>query len=285
MNSQAVRDQQRTEWTLCAGAWREYRANFVEPSRPITEAMLRLADPRPGDRVLDLACGVGNPAFDIARRVGGDGHVLGLDLVEAMVDGARAVAVELGLGNVEFRTVPDETTLGVPPGSFDAATCRAGLQYMPDRAGAMAAVLDALRPGGRFVAMTLGAAERCMPFRLTNAIVSRHVPLPEKGPEDDSGPVGLSSLKELAHLFTEAGFVDLRTEVFEAPIFEAADPAAAWEFFARTAGPFIPLLTSLPERTRQAIHDDAVRTFGAAFPDGPVRPTGEVLVVCGRRPD
>lgn len=285
MNSQAVRVQQITEWTLCAGAWREYRANFVEPSRPITDAMLRLADPRPGERVLDLACGVGNPAFDIATRVGDAGHVVGLDLVEAMVDGARAVAAELGVRNVEFRTIPDETTLGVPDGSFDAATCRAGLQYMPDRAGAMDAVWRALRPGGRFVAMTLGAAERCMPFQLTNGIVSRHVPLPQKAPDDDSGPVGLSSLKELTHLFTEAGFVDLQTEVFEAPIFEAADPASAWEFFARTAGPFIPLLTSLPEETRRAIHDDAVRTFAAAFPDGPVRPTGEVLVVCGRRPD
>jgi SAM-dependent methyltransferase len=284
VNMQAVREQQRVEWTLCADAWRDHRANFVEPSRPITEAMLRLLGPRPGDRVLDLACGVGNPAVELSRSVGPDGHVLGLDMVDAMVTGARAVAAELGLRNVEFRTITDETALGVPPGSFDGATCRAGLQYMPDRLGAMTAVRQALRPGGGFVAMTLGSADRCMPFQLTNGIVSRHVPLPEKSEGDDSGPVGLSSRKELEQLFTEAGFTDLRSEVFEAPIFEAADPASAWTFFARTAGPFIPLLESLPETTRRAIHDDAVETFGAAFPDGPVRPTGEVLVVCGRRP-
>jgi SAM-dependent methyltransferase len=282
MDLETARDRQRKEWTMCADAWVAYRANFTGPGKPITDSMLRLVDLRPGDRVLDLACGVGNPALEIARRVGPDGHVLGLDLVEAMVKGARAVASENSVRNAEFRTVPDETSLGVPDASFDAATCRAGMQYMPDRAGAMAAVLAALKPGGRFAAMTLGSAERCMPFQLTNGVVSRHVPLPT--PDDDAGPVGLSSLEGLIDMFGQAGFTDIRSDVFESVIFEADDPDAAWTFFSATAGPFIELLASVPEDVRRSIHEDAVRTFGAAFPDGPVRPTGEVLVVSGRRP-
>jgi SAM-dependent methyltransferase len=283
MDPATARERQRKEWTLCAEAWVTYRENFAVPGRPITEALMRLADLRGGDRVLDLACGVGNPALDIARRVGAGGYVLGLDLTEAMVKGARSVAAENGVDNVEFRTMADETSLGVQDASFDAATCRAGMQYMPDRVGAAAAVLAALKPGGRFAAMTLGSAARCMPFQLTNGVVSRHVPLP--APEDDAGPVSLSSLAALADVFTSAGFTDLRTEVFESVIFEAENPAAAWTFFAATAGPFIELLNSVPPDVQRAIHEDAVQTFATAFPDGPVRPTGEILVVSGKRPE
>ncbi|RFU41078.1 methyltransferase domain-containing protein [Actinomadura logoneensis] len=282
--AETERDRQREEWALCSAAWRRHRRAFTDPGRAITEGMLRLAAPRPGERALDLACGVGNPALALAERVSPGGYVLGLDLSPEMVAEATAVAAEEGVPNAGFRTVLDEGALGVPDGAFDLATCRAGLQYMPDRPAAVRAVRDALRPGGRFVAMTLGAAERCMPFRLTNGIVARHVPLPPVAPEAGPGPVSLSSLDELTGLFADAGFTGLRTEVFEAPIFEAPDPAAAWELFTETAGPFLKLFAALPPGTREAMREDAVRVFGEAFPDGPVRPTGEVLLVCGTKP-
>ncbi|HTJ36954.1 MAG TPA: methyltransferase domain-containing protein [Dactylosporangium sp.] len=283
MNLEALRDQQREEWTLCAGGWRDYRANFALPSAPITDRMLDLLKLARGEHVLDLACGNGNPTFAAAEAVGPAGRVLGLDLTAAMVDEGAAWAERHGVSNVEFRVIPDETRLGVAPGSFDAATCRAGLQYMPDRDGAARAVFEALRPGGRFVAMTLGAPDRCMPFMLTNGIVSRHVQLPKLG-TDTPGPVGLSTVEQLEAVLRDAGFVDLVSDRFVAPIFEAPDPAAAWRLFVDTAGPFMKLFASLSDEQRRAMDDDAHRTFAAAFPDGPVRPTGEALVVCGVKP-
>lgn len=284
MDSEVLREQQRAEWTLCAPGWRDHRDNFTRPSRPVNDLMLERARLRPGDRVLDLACGVGNPTFDIAERVGPRGYVLGLDLVQAMVDAARHWADKLGVDNAEFRAIPDETRLGVPDASFDVATCRAGLQYMPERLGALRAVYRALKPGGRVVAMTLGCAERCMPLQLSSQVIALHLPLPvPAGDSPAPGPVGLSSVAELEGLCRDAGFVDVGTDVFEAPIFEAADPAAAWTMFTETAGPLIPLLATMPEEGRRAMHADAVRIFGAAFPDGAVRPTGEVLVTTGTK--
>lgn len=268
---------------MCAAGWREYRDNFVEPSRPITERMMALAQVRQGQRVLDLACGFGNPTFDLAERVGLDGYVLGVDLVEAMVRTGRDWADRHGVTNVEFKVVPSELELDVPPGSFDIATCRAGMQYMPNRVAAARAVYDALRPGGRFVTMTLGAPELCMPFTLTNGIVARHVKLPELG-TDRPGPVGLSTVEELESILVEAGFADVRTDVLISPIFQADDPASAWRLFTETAGPFMALFASLDDTQRKAMHEDAVQTFAAAFPEGPVRPTGEALIACGMKP-
>jgi SAM-dependent methyltransferase len=283
MNAEALRQQQREEWTMCAPGWRAYRDNFVEPSRPITERMIGLAQVRQGQRVLDLACGYGNPTFDLAEAVGPDGYVLGLDLSEAMVRTAREWASRHGVTNVEFRTIDSELELGVQPASFDLATCRAGMQYMPDQVGCARAVYDALRPGSRFVTMTLGAPERCMPYMLTNAAVARHVRLPELG-TDRPGPVGLSTVARLEGVLTAAGFSDVRTDVLVSPIFEAADPPAAWQLFTKTAGPFMALFASLDDDSLEAIREDAIRTFAETFPNGPIRPTGEVLVACGAKP-
>ncbi|QFG22938.1 class I SAM-dependent methyltransferase [Actinomadura sp. WMMB 499] len=286
MNAEAVRDRQRAEWALSAPGWARYRANFTEPGQVINDELLRLAGVRPGRHVLDLACGVGNPAFEIAERVGSRGSVLGLDLSPEMVAAAAARAEECGIANARFRTIATEGDLGVPPGGFDAATCRAGLQYMPDRPAALRAVRAALRPGGRFAAMTIGAADRCVPFRLSNAVLARHLPMPATTPaRDEPGPVDLSSPEELAGLLRDAGFTDVETRSFEAPIFEADDPVQAWAMFVRTAGPVMALYASLEEDRREAISDDAVRAFAAEFPEGPVRPTGEVLLAAGTRPD
>jgi SAM-dependent methyltransferase len=282
VNIETLRDQQRAEWTLCAPGWRHYRDNFTRPSRPINEMMLRRAQLRPGYRALDLACGVGNPSFDIAERVGPDGYVLGLDLVEAMVESARFWAEKLGMTNVEFQAIPNESELGVADDSFDVATCRAGLQYMPERLPAVRAVHRALKPGGRFVAMTLGCAERCMPLQLSGQVIAQHVPMPPPDAQAP-GPVSLSSMDELVGLLKDAGFVDITTDTFESPIFEAQDPASAWTLFTETAGPLMPLLAAMTDQQRRAMHEDAVRVFGEAFPDGPVSPTGEVLVATGTK--
>lgn len=151
---------------------------------------------------------------------------------------------------------------------------------MPDREGAARGVFDALGPGGRFVAMTLGAPDLCTPFTLTNGIVARHVTLPKLGP-DRPGPVGLSTLDQLEAVLRSAGFVEPCSDRFIAPIFEAHDPAAAWRLFVETAGPFMALLASLSDEQRRATGADVYRRFAEAFPDDPVRPTGEALVVCG----
>jgi hypothetical protein len=82
-------------------------------------------------------------------------------------------------------------------------------------------------------------------------------------------------------ILAEAGFNEVCTDVLTAPIFEADDAAAAWRLFTETAGPFMALFGSLDDDTRKAMDEDAVQTFAAAFPDGPVRPTGEVLIAAG----
>jgi ubiquinone/menaquinone biosynthesis C-methylase UbiE len=69
---------------------------------PLSERLLELAEVGPGDRVLDIATGIGEPAVTTARRVGPEGRVLATDIAPGMLEIGRERAAELGLDNVEF---------------------------------------------------------------------------------------------------------------------------------------------------------------------------------------
>ncbi|MDQ4131901.1 MAG: methyltransferase domain-containing protein [Actinomycetota bacterium] len=102
---------------------------------------------KPGDRLLDLGCGAGDVAIQLAADVLPGGAVVGLDASEAMLAAGRQRAADTGV-QVEFRQ-GDALALDDPDGSFDAARAERALQWIPGVDGAIAELIRVLRPGGR----------------------------------------------------------------------------------------------------------------------------------------
>jgi ubiquinone/menaquinone biosynthesis C-methylase UbiE len=98
-------------------------------AQPLSQRMIDLAAIGPGQRVLDVATGVGEPALSAARRSGPTARVDAIDSSAAMLDLARARAAELNLENVMFREMAAEN-LAYPEASFDAVLCRWGLMFL-----------------------------------------------------------------------------------------------------------------------------------------------------------
>jgi SAM-dependent methyltransferase len=284
MDAASARERQRQEWALSAPGWLAYRNNLAAPSGLMTGRILARAEVRPGERVLDLACGIGNPSDALAEAVGPTGTVLGLDISPEMIEGARKWAEHQGVGNVVFQVVPNEHDLGLAPGELDLAVCRVGLQYMPEPVAALRAVYEALRPGGRMVATTLGDQSRCMAFRISSAVIARHMPPPPAGASAGPGPVALSEASRLRELFSEAGFADVSVDRFETTLIEIDGAEACWEMFEQTMGPLIAMLRSFPPDRAGALRADGVAALRAEFGDGPVTLTGEVLLAAGIKP-
>ncbi|HYF95397.1 MAG TPA: methyltransferase domain-containing protein [Symbiobacteriaceae bacterium] len=280
--AELIREEQRKEWTVSAAGWERPRKLVTAADDPVTDALLALAGIGSGQRVLDLACGNGNPGLAIAGRVGAAGQVLGLDLSDGMVNAARAVVQELNIRNAEFRTVADELHLDVPPASFDAATCRFGLMFMPDPAAALRAVHAALKPGGRVAVSTWGDPARVAFIGIPYRAVLRHVPIPPFGP-GTPGPLALSSAVTLRSTLEAGGFVDVEVTVRETITDEVESPAAFWDHLIRTAGPLRRVTESVPAETVAAIRADVIETLQYMFPEGPVRLKGEALVAAGRK--
>lgn len=277
-----VRQRQRTEWSAVAPGWQRFREKLGAPTGRITERMVELAGIRPGFRVLDLACGAGDPALTIAQIVGSGGYVLGLDLSQEMVRAARAEARQQNITNAGFRAIRSELEPGVPAGSFDAATCRLGLMFMPDPAAALRELHRALRPGARVAVSTWGRPERNPNFSIPLEIIGRHAGLPPQGPMTP----GLFALPTPGHLeavLRAAGFEEVEVEVLRTPAVRARDAETFWRGVSTVAAPIASILDSLTGEQRRRIREDALATLGEIFPDGPVELEGEAVLGAGRR--
>src|SRR5256712_4073436 len=159
-----AKDVVRDEWQAVAGGWRRWEPMLQSFTWPMSLRMVAAAEIGPGQRVLDVGCGMGDPTLQVAVLVGPHGRVLGIDVADAMIATGRERATALGLGHVEFRTA-DVMTMELPAESFDAVLGRWSLIYVADPPAALARLRGALAPGGR-IALSAWAPPGAKP-RLT----------------------------------------------------------------------------------------------------------------------
>ncbi len=116
-----------------------------------------LAGLSPGSRALDVACGTGDLAFELARRVAPGGEVVGCDFSERMLELARAKALRAGAGAgaaVRFE-VGNALALPYADGEFDAATVGFGARNFSDLGSGLREMARVVRPGGRVVVLEI----------------------------------------------------------------------------------------------------------------------------------
>jgi demethylmenaquinone methyltransferase / 2-methoxy-6-polyprenyl-1,4-benzoquinol methylase len=112
------------------------------------------AELEPGDSALDACCGTGDLAFELARRVGPEGRVIGSDFSERMLDLARTKAGEREAANVRFEW-GDALELPYDGGTFDAVTVGFGVRNLADLDRGVAELVRVLKPGGRLVILEI----------------------------------------------------------------------------------------------------------------------------------
>lgn len=208
------RDEQRRAsfemWEAAAAGWERRRAAIEEITAPVLEWMLRKLAPRPGDTVLELAAGPGTAGFAAAALVGESGGVISTDFSPAMVEVARRRATELGLANVEHRTM-DAESIDLADDSVDGVLCRFGYMLMPDPAAALSETRRVLRPGGRVTFAVWSLPERNPWLSIAGRMfVERgHV-----APPDPEAPSVFAMANEdhTRGLLEDAGFDDARIE-------------------------------------------------------------------------
>ena len=135
-----------------------YEEGWRAPLAPAQQTLLRVADIKPGERVIEAACGSGLVTRTLAEAAGPAGYVLATDLSQNMVD--LTARNTTGYGWIETARMSADD-LAVEPESFDAAVCALGLMYVPDPGKAAASMARAVRPGGRVVATVWGERRNC----------------------------------------------------------------------------------------------------------------------------
>ncbi len=172
---------------------------------PWAGELLRRAAPRPGERALDVACGTGVVARQVAPLVGRAGRVVGLDRSPAMLAVARQLPAPEG-ALIAWRE-GDAAALPFADGEFDLALCQQGLQFVPDRAAAARELRRVLAPGGRAAVAVNRALAHNPFFREFNGALARRLGSPSPLAPFSPGEEG-----ELRDLLTGAGFRDVAIE-------------------------------------------------------------------------
>lgn len=120
---------------------------------PWRRTAVRMAGPRGARRILDLATGTGDLAFEFLRAPGFDGEVLGIDFSGEMVERARGKAARRNVPpRVQFRA-GDAMDIPEPDGSFDIVSCGFGVRNFVDLERGLAEACRVLAPGGRLVVL------------------------------------------------------------------------------------------------------------------------------------
>jgi ubiquinone/menaquinone biosynthesis C-methylase UbiE len=204
-------DQQRAAsrdaWEHAADGWGRRADRVREWGMPVSAAMVDALALQPGQRVVELAAGPGDTGFMAAERVKPGGTLISSDGAEAMLDIARARAVELGIDNVEFRQLELEW-IDLPTASVDAVLVRWGIMLIVDPEAAAHEIRRILRPGGRAAFAVWDRPERnpwaVIPIRAM-------VELGHAEPPDPAMP-GMFALADdgrLTELLQSAGFEDV----------------------------------------------------------------------------
>jgi arsenite methyltransferase len=108
----------------------------------------RLGRIEPGQVVLDLGCGAGTDVLIAAQMTGASGRVIGVDMTPAMLEQARACAVQMGLQNVELHESLIES-LPIEHTSVDVVISNGVIDLVPDKEAVFDEIDRVLRPGGR----------------------------------------------------------------------------------------------------------------------------------------
>ena len=244
--------------------------------------MLELTAPRPGDRVLELACGPASVGLAAAGLVSPDGEVVVSDVAPAMTAIAADRIAERGLTNVTT-AVLDLEQIYQPDGGFDVVLVREGLMLVRNPARAAAEMRRVLAPGGRLAVSVWGPRERNpwlgIVFDAFTAQLGAPVPLP-----GTPGPFSLDDAVRLGAILSGAELSGVLVEEVDTP-YQSSSVDEWWQRTCDLAGPLGKRLASLPPQVQQLLRDSACAAATAyATADGSLDIPGVCLVASASRP-
>ena len=193
-------------------AWAEVRELLELQLAPLGRRAVAALAPRPGESILDIGCGGGETALEIARAVAPNGTVVGIDLSAAVLAFAQRAAK--GCRRVRF-VQADAQIYPFEPASFDAAFSRFGVMFFADPTAAFINIRRSLKPNGRLAFICWRALEEnpldILPLRAASA----HWPPQPAHDPDAPGPFAFANPDRVRGILEKAGFGEIEIAAYD----------------------------------------------------------------------
>ncbi len=272
MEPRLQRRVQRYGWDKAA---EYYEASWKEQLRPAQDKLMEMAGLKPGENVLETACGTGLITFRAAKAVQPGGHVVATDLSDGMIQMAGKEAKKQNIDNVYFQRM-DAEDLDLGNESFNAAICGLGVMYFPDPVQSMKEQFRVLKPGGRIVSAVWGERKKCGWADI--------FPIVDKRVASEVCPMffqqGTGNTHEIS--MKEAGFTDIETERLSVKLYYPSDEVAVMAAFA--GGPVALAYRKFDEETKQGAHEEYLESISGYQKNGGYEIPGEFVVSRGVKP-
>jgi len=279
MSTQDYYDWQHAYWADHAVEWEKW-ADIVAPqAEGFNRPLIAAAGIATGSRILDLACGAGEPALTAAAAAGSVGHVTASDYAPEMLAVARRRAEAKGLDNMSFRQA-DMQKLPFSDNSYDQVISRFGFMYTeaPDKTAAE--IHRVLKPGGVVALMVWGAMENKTILSVALEAANRDLQVLDEHAADH--PAAYAAKGSLSTLFSNAGFQEAKEND---TIFEPAIPAGL-PFWQPIVG--MNLGTATRQMSKEELQDLDRKIEVAHAPylvDGKYHLNAHIRILTARKPD
>ena len=268
-------------WETSSQYWNKHQATIEHMFAPLSRALIEEARIGPGQAVLDIGGGSGEPSLTIAQAVGESGSVTYTDPAAGMVRSAREEAERRGITNISFHNCPAEK-LPFADNSFDAVVGRLSAMFFTDVLSGLREALRVAKPDANVSFLVWSEREHNPFFKIVSDTLDRFVPA-EPEDEDAPGAFRFAAPGKLANLLREAGAADVNERELPFTIQAPISVEQFWELRTEMSDTFRNKLARLVPDQVAAIKYTVQKAVVSYFKAGQMSFPGQVLIVTGRQ--
>ncbi len=201
-------------WNGDAGEkWVKQQDRLDAMLAPISAELMKTANAKAGERILDIGCGCGDTSLVLAKTAA---HVTGVDISRPMLARAKQRAKDARIDN--FQAVEADAADHHFAPTYDLLFSRFGVMFFADPETAFTNMRKALKPGGRAAFVCWRAPAENEWVRVPIGAIRPHLPpQPPLGPEDP-GPFAFADLARVRRILTTAGFDRITIRPYDTPM-------------------------------------------------------------------